>query len=463
MILDSFSSLKGTPFNNCLEFLKRKELASLLLSSRSLNRRAQAAACLWQRLILTEFGQLPDDQEMLKSLGLSIGPLSNRVYYAFYQALQQPNGRLRRIGRALQASPEKLYALAVSRDGQLMVMGSRDKLSVWVKKEKRFVVDWSIGGREELKKIAISPKGNWFITVSNTVEVWMQKEKRFVLNQVRGYSGQITAVAISPKGNRFMTASNKTVEMWLQKKERFGKESFVLEQVMRIMDTVTDIAISSKGDWLAMCLRNKVDLWFKRGKRFAKSLSLDHPRQVERIVVSSTGQEIATKLSDDATACIWGKEKKSFVKKQEVKVNGGEMADFAFSPNGRQMLTTDYDGTVRVWVKKNGYFVLESVLKGHKTCIISLAVADNGQFVTVSDFRKHPFKPFIPSLVRVWTLNPRLSNRLTLLELKEKGKLQSFIELCLNLWKSIQSWLIKKELKIVGCVSKQFYSRVRLH
>src|SRR5208283_3092568 len=145
-----------------------------------------------------------------------------------------------------------LACVAWSRDGRLLVLGSRDRV-----KDQGEVKFWDTKTRRELPVsikcpapvagLAFQPEGRQLATAcrDGTVRVWDSGNADEVLT-LAGHTGEVAALAYSPDGRRLVSASHdKTLKLW---DTGTGREVVTLRGHT---GEVTTVAFGPKGDRLA--------------------------------------------------------------------------------------------------------------------------------------------------------------------------------------------------------------------
>ena len=290
-------------------------------------------------------------------------------------------GELRRV---LRGHTDHVDALAISRDGQTLVSGSRDHLvKVWdvASGQERLTLK---GHRNFVSAVAISPDGKLVASADNEVRTWdISAGRQQVHMKLLGRHGRsVGGLAFSPDGRTLVSggedgkiniwelATGELVRTLESDRERWKAVAFSpdgstlaaagYDHGLFFWDTATwtirhkvpdqnrlgaeALAFAPDGRYLALSLgfaARMIDV--ATGKEVWRSAT--QPVGMNAIAVSPDGATLATtglmiKLWDAAT----GREKTP-----SLSGHGGSVESVAFSPDGTTLATGSSDHTVKLW------------------------------------------------------------------------------------------------------------------
>ena len=190
------------------------------------------------------------------------------------------------------------------------------------------------------------------------------------VRRFEGHSDAVLSVAFSPDGQRLLSGSaDSTVRLW---NLHSGAETCILSGHT---DKVWSVAFLPDGKRAISAGKDKsVRLWdLERGRE----LRCFEGRTNRGLAVSPDGSLALTGSLSDGMVRLWlvdtGRELARF------KGHMSWVLGFAFTPDGKQALTSSADGTVRLW-EVNGGRELKR-LSGHKDQVQSVAVGNGGRQV----------------------------------------------------------------------------------
>jgi WD40 repeat protein len=210
-------------------------------------------------------------------------------------------------------------------------------------------------------------------------------------------SGPVTAVVIDPSGKLVATASDGTVELWDANSGRQtglidlklgGSETFLTRGISRM-------AFAPDGRRLAISEGNKLHIWdLSAGTELYSTMiaATDSPFSsgVDRIAYSSDGRLIALSNAglDGQGLHLWEAAglKPIPLPNWPTRVGG---SPFAFSPDGRRLISTPGDTQAVVIDTSNGAIL--ATLRGHTFQVTAVAYSPDGRLIATgaSDDKLH--------------------------------------------------------------------------
>jgi len=289
------------------------------------------------------------------------------------------------IGRAvLQAGPQPVNSMAVSRDGKWVVAASGSGAS-----GDGITTLWDIGraamiGRfpadDPATAVAISPDGNRIATgyFDGTIRLWDRLSGSQIQNSkppapvavLTGHERQINKLAFSADGARLVSASDD------MKARLWDAKAGTLIAVLGHQGSVIDAGFSEDGLYLMTASSDaSVGLWDPRtGTQIA--MLRGHDDEVISGAFSPDGRTLATG-SADATAREWSLETRA----SQIVYRGhkGKVLTVALSPDGSRVLTGADDGTALLWDSKRTS--VSHALTGHEEAVTCAAFSPDGRYI----------------------------------------------------------------------------------
>jgi RNA polymerase sigma factor (sigma-70 family) len=275
-----------------------------------------------------------------------------------------PEGALARLGPTRFRHGYRIYSLAVSPDGRRLASRGLDgALRVWDPATARelacFRFPW---GGAWTDNVVFSPDGKhligavgagWKAAVVTGWDVDTYQETQHIAVK----DSEVSAVAVSPDGKLLAGVTHASIRLWdaaggVQLRELKGHE-----------EEIEQLAFSPDGRLLASASRDRtVRLWDpaagREVRRLQGQLALapdvsiagftpGHQRGAVALAFSPDGRTLAVAASADPTFRLW-----DTTTGKELPPMPGDMCQvtaLAFLPDGKMVLSGDWNGFVRVW------------------------------------------------------------------------------------------------------------------
>lgn len=314
---------------------------------------------------------------------------------------------------------------ALSPDGRLAVTGSQDgSARIWDVEHPDLLTTLPTTGA--VWSVAFTPKGDLLMTAGHSgVCLW----KTGTWEMMTNFSGQIGAL-----GGDLVAGSESSPFYW----ERSGKVSVwnyrTGEKLSEMLRPGRVVALSRDGRLLATAGSNRgIDLWEPQTGRLLTSFQTSEP--VWSLAFSPDGQRLAAAgWSHDAL--VWDLDSDSIFRdgtawKQHppAHLSGHRMTVWcvAFSPDGKAMLTSSSDQTIRSWDART--LEPKHIFRGHDSEVWCVACSSDGKMLVSGGkdqtVRLWPADPEAhhQSLVHYQNLRPAFSpdgSRLALASLEQQ-------------------------------------------
>ena len=220
--------------------------------------------------------------------------------------------------------------------------------------------------------LAISPNGDDVATAGGNkqppaelaIRMWETRQLIPHSEPLTGHTRMITALAYSPDGKQLASAGADDVLLW----NLSTGEPQALAQTEP--EAIFALAFSADGQQLLTGSdEGQVVLWDTGSRAPLKSYNAG-PSAVRAVAFLS---ERLVAAGDDGVIRVW----KDAALEHEWLGHGKAVLALAVSPDARQLLTGDAEGTIRVWSVSSGQTT--HILRGHTRAVNSVAFTSNGR------------------------------------------------------------------------------------
>jgi WD40 repeat protein/serine/threonine protein kinase len=282
---------------------------------------------------------------------------------------------------SLKGHRDGIMNLTFSRDGRLATSGMDGTIQLWDATPLNAAVDREVRTFAKhahlITGVAFNPTGDRVLTGSwdKTVSVW-DAETGAQEVRMRGHDRQIWGVAYSPDGSFAASGSwDKSVKVW---DPSTGAEIRTLSTpglVMGLAFSPTSKSLAAVGPGAF------VKLWD------TATWEETNPQPVGngwRVCFSHDGQRLAS--GSDNVVGVWdlavGGKARYFDPPEAKDRHQRRIYGVAFSADDTRLVTTSFDGTIKVWDPESGT-LLQTLLKDNKEPILTATFSQDGEYLAV--------------------------------------------------------------------------------
>lgn len=264
-----------------------------------------------------------------------------------------------------------------SPDNQLILSASDDKtIKIWHSQTGE-LMHTLIGHTDQINSAHFSPDGLSVISAGDfSARIWDVGSGKLVFN-LSDHQDIVEAAEFSPDGKIVITGSwDKTVKVW-------DAKTGVLKHTLKSDDLIQSAKFNSTGSLILIASKNgKIQIW--NVSSLKKKIEINLSKGFGMAGFSPDDQTIFTSLSDndDYTAQVWNAQTGELM--HDLKGHSGLITDYAYSANGRFLITTSSDKTAKIWDVSSGSLMGDLI--GHTKVVTSAALSpDCGVVVTTSN------------------------------------------------------------------------------
>jgi WD40 repeat protein len=266
--------------------------------------------------------------------------------------------------RQLHAQADRVTALAVSADGNLVASAGADKSVRLTNFADGKPIRELAGASAALQSMSLSPALVAAGTTDGKVVLWNLADGKLV-REIPAHAGAVSGVALHPQNSQLLTAgADGLLKVWAMPP---GPSRSLAHP-----EVVLSAAVSGDSGRLFTGSSDRIVRAWNLGNNSVERQFTGHAGPVTAVMVSPNGQLLASG-SADQTIRVWdqatGKEK------IVIGAHSDAVTSLAAHPGGSQLVSGSTDGTIKLWGLGGGpprVFI-------HPEQVTSVAIAPDGQ------------------------------------------------------------------------------------
>lgn len=295
-------------------------------------------------------------------------------------------------GLHLKGHERPIEAMALSRDGRLLLTGAGDNTArLWALSETGEASSCVVlrGHTDQVRAVAMSADGHWAVTggKGGKVIAWdlTAEDPSEASYVVERYAQPVCFIEISGDSRWLITTSEgKTPQ---EVAARLWDLNLVEHRATPILlrgnsKPIRSVAVTPNSKWVVLGSEDHTVRLFDLGNPIHQVVLDGHRGTVTSIAVSADSRWMVTGSADN-TARLWDLTKEDSPPSKELCGHEGWIESVAISPDGRWVATGSYDNTARLWNWRNKETF---VLKGHRNRIRHVAFSPDGAWFITGSF-----------------------------------------------------------------------------
>ncbi|MEL7338101.1 MAG: WD40 repeat domain-containing protein, partial [Planctomycetota bacterium] len=284
--------------------------------------------------------------------------------------------------KAIKPKTGNVHDVAFSPDGSEIIASAANVVERWDWRDRELKQELTTR-QDTITQLTCSADQTWIAAGNEDCTINMWNTPDATVTKFKGHWGAVTDVSFSPNCLRLASAgADATVRIWnttgLQGDTRGGSHT----------GEIVDVAAHPKQPVFASGgFDNTIRLWDFRSGQLQRTLSA-HTSAVTDLAYSHDGAWLAS-ASRDATVRIWPVDTAAFPAEQsDVQsthvLRGEKIAVLCvnFSPDSKRIVSSGYDGTVRIWSVATGELLHE--ITGHNGRVWQAVFSVDGDSVITS-------------------------------------------------------------------------------
>ena len=271
--------------------------------------------------------------------------------------------------RVLEGHTDRINCVAISADGRKAISGGNDRLVLVWDVIRGKCIHRLAGHVEPPNGVCISKDGNLAVSGARdcAILVWNLRNGKCI-HTLRGHAGFVNSVAITADGKRLVSGSaDKTIKVWDLSSGR------CVRTLEGHTDVVSKLSITPDGRKAMSCGYDEIFLWdLESGACIG---SVEHSAH-DNYCLDITPDDKRPISGGYRGYTVWDVDARDWIRTFRV---GKEFHSMKVTPDGRRLVTGDYDTSVGVWNIRNGERLHE--LKAHAARVGSISISQDGKTI----------------------------------------------------------------------------------